>query len=145
MSKPPGPPAPPGSPPMPGRPKPMPPPKPPWPPGPPGPEPSEPERRDDSSSGSDGPKPKGRSLMVSTVRGRRADRGRARTPTANAQVCAPGPGSDAHGRSLPSVPVTRLRATLALGLVLAGVLGLLGATVRVPFVALGDGPTFDVL
>jgi Lon-like protease len=41
--------------------------------------------------------------------------------------------------------VTRLRATLALGLVLAGVLGLLGATVRVPFVALGDGPTFDVL
>jgi PDZ domain-containing protein len=29
--------------------------------------------------------------------------------------------------------------------VLAGVLGLLGATVRVPFVALGDGPTFDVL
>lgn len=41
--------------------------------------------------------------------------------------------------------MTRLRATLALGLVLAGVLGLLGATVRVPFVALGDGPTFDVL
>jgi PDZ domain-containing protein len=29
--------------------------------------------------------------------------------------------------------------------VLAAVLGLAGATVRVPFVALGDGPTFDVL
>ena len=41
--------------------------------------------------------------------------------------------------------MTRLRATLALGLVLAAVLGLAGATVRVPFVALGDGPTFDVL
>ncbi|WP_018335126.1 YlbL family protein [Actinomycetospora chiangmaiensis] len=41
--------------------------------------------------------------------------------------------------------MTRLRATLALGLVLAAVLGLTGATVRVPFVALGDGPTFDVL
>jgi Lon-like protease len=41
--------------------------------------------------------------------------------------------------------VTRLRATIALGLVLAAVLGLAGATVRVPFVALGDGPTFDVL
>lgn len=41
--------------------------------------------------------------------------------------------------------MTRLRATIALGLVLAAVLGLAGATVRVPFVALGDGPTFDVL
>lgn len=41
--------------------------------------------------------------------------------------------------------MTRLRATLVVGLVLAAALGLLGATVRVPFVALGDGPTFDVL
>ena len=41
--------------------------------------------------------------------------------------------------------MTRLRATLALGLVLAAVLGLAGSVVRVPFVALGDGPTFDVL
>lgn len=41
--------------------------------------------------------------------------------------------------------MSRLRATLALGLVLAAALGLLGATVRVPFVALGPGPTFDVL
>lgn len=41
--------------------------------------------------------------------------------------------------------MTRLRVTIALGLVLAAVLGLAGATVRVPFVALGDGPTFDVL
>ena len=41
--------------------------------------------------------------------------------------------------------MTRLRATLALGLVLAAVLTLGGALVRVPFVALGDGPTFDVL
>ncbi len=41
--------------------------------------------------------------------------------------------------------MTRLRATLLVGLVLAAALGLAGATVRVPFVALGDGPTFDVL
>lgn len=49
-------------------------------------------------------------------------------------------------RAVTTLPaVTRLRATLALGLVVAAALGLLGATVRVPFVALGDGPTFDVL
>jgi PDZ domain-containing protein len=41
--------------------------------------------------------------------------------------------------------MSRLRATLALGLVLAAALALFGATVRVPFVALGPGPTFDVL
>lgn len=41
--------------------------------------------------------------------------------------------------------MTRLRATVVVGLVLAATLGLLGATVRVPFVALGDGPTFDTL
>lgn len=55
------------------------------------------------------------------------------------------PAARRRDRSLPCVAVTRLRATLAVGLVLAAVLGLLGATVRVPFVALGDGPTFDVL
>lgn len=41
--------------------------------------------------------------------------------------------------------MSRLRATLAVGLVLAATLALFGATVRVPFVALGPGPTFDVL
>lgn len=41
--------------------------------------------------------------------------------------------------------MSRLRATLAVGLVLAAALALAGATVRVPFVSLGPGPTFDVL
>lgn len=59
---------------------------------------------------------------------------------------AAGPtGRAARHGSLPCAAMSRLRATLALGLVLAAVLALFGATVRVPFVALGPGPTFDVL